>query len=192
MTDIDLIKRVISDDQKALRSLFERYYVNLVRYAIKITGIETSSEEIVQDIFVKLWEKRKRLEIQSNVEGYLLRAVKNQSINLLQSRYHRTVHQQIETASHLHVSNHTAEEEIVEIELAEAIAKACAALPDQTSHVFSMSRHGEMTYPQIANQLNISVKTVEYHISSAIKSIRKDLVSQGFQVTTMSMLTILF
>lgn len=188
MSDQDLIQQVINDDQKALRALFDKYYADLVRYAIKITGLETSSEEIVQDIFIKLWEKREQLEIH-NVSGYLLRAVKNQCLNFVTSRYHTTVHEDISSSPHLQASSYSAEQTIVEVELAAAIAKASDALPEQTALVFSLSRHGEMTYPQIADELNISVKTVEYHISKAIKSIRKDLLSQGFQVTVLTMLT---
>lgn len=188
MSDLNLIQHVINDDQKALRALFDKYYADLVRYAIKITGLESSSEEIVQDIFIKLWEKRKQLKIEQNVAGYLIRAVKNQCLNLVSSRYHKTIHEDVTSAAHLHVSTDSAEQAIVEIELAEAIARACEALSDQTALVFSLSRHGEMTYPQIAEELDISVKTVEYHISKAIKSIRADLLSQGFQVTVLTML----
>lgn len=173
---------MINDDQKALRSLFDRHYGSLVKYAIKITGLEAPSEEIVQDIFVGLWNKRKALQIESNVEGYLLRAVKNQCINLVRTKFHNTPHEDLESTPHLHVSSRTAEHAMVELELAEAIAQACAALPEQTALVFSLSRHSELTYPQIAETLDISVKTVEYHISKAIKSIRTDLVSQGFQI----------
>ena len=182
-----LIHAMVQDDQKALRSLFDRHYVALVKYAIRITGLEAPSEEIVQDIFVKLWDKRKNLQIESNVAGYLLRAVKNQCINLVRTKYHNTPHEDLESAPHLYVSSRTAEHEMVEVELAEAIARACAALPEQTALVFSLSRHSELTYPEIAEKLDISVKTVEYHMSKAIKSIRSDLVAQGFQVALLTM-----
>ncbi len=183
MEEKEQLYRLARGDQNALKTIFDTHYTPLVRYALKISGTTETAEEIVQDIFVWLWEKRNNLNIEGQLGPYLARAVKNKSINYVKSRYHKTSQESVDPYPNLVVSSRSGEDVLAENELAAILEEAQHQLPEQTALVFSMSRHAEMTYPEIARELKISIKTVEYHISKALKSIREFLTAKGFSLT---------
>ena len=163
----NFLQKIADHDEAAFRTLFDRYYPALVRYGIKILGIENVAEEIVQDLFVEIWQKRSKLTIEHSFSAYAHRFARNKCIDYIKSKYHQVQRDTIEPTSQLRISEDTVESELIGLELAEAIADLENSLPQQTKLVFSLSRHGELTYGQIASQLDISVKTVEYHISKS-------------------------
>ena len=179
MNDATICERLRASDKTALQALFDQYYLQLVHYALKITSDPPASEELVQDVFVSIWNNRKSLEINS-FHAYLSRAVRNKCITYIQS----AIQNQESIDNVMHVAKDEVSQHSVELmELSDALKEAENLLPQQTRLVFSLSRHSEMTYNEISKELDISVKTVEYHISKAFKLMREFIASRGFQVT---------
>jgi RNA polymerase sigma-70 factor (ECF subfamily) len=153
--------------------LFNELYPQLVFFANKYVGDYPLSEEIVQEVFVRFWLKRDSLEHESLVKSYLYRSVRNSSIDYLRrdkverQRYNDYIYT---------TDNRTELKDIIsENELKLKIEIAVSQLPEQCKKIFLMSREEEMTYKEIAADLNLSVKTVEAHISRALKSLREQL-----------------
>ena len=167
--DIALIR---NHDDRGLKSLFQKYYHSLFIKSIQIVGYKEVAEEITQDIFIKLWEKREHLHIKSSVSAYLLQSVKNQSINYVSSARARLRTQEIPENM---VSS--APEDITELE--DCIELAINRLPDRCRTVFRLSRFGQMTYQEIADKLGISKETVKSQIKTALTRIRADLIHRG-------------
>ena len=187
MTAAELNEKLRSGDKKALQWLFEQYYTQLVQYALKITSDPEASEEIVQDVFVAIWNNRKKSEINSYYH-YLSRAVRNRCISYVQAAMKET--EPLEEV--MYPIEGGAESSDMEVEeLAAALKEAEGILPHQTRLVFSLSRHTEMTYNEISQELSISVKTVEYHISKAFKIMRSFLATRGFELMLVLLITLL-
>lgn len=173
MSEETILKELQKGSQKALKSLFDSYYQELTRYAIKIIGAPETAEEIVQDVFVSIWKNREKSQIKT-ARHYLLRAVKNRCINWIKSN--QPIHDSIDESMHLRAEIFV-EADMEYLELEQILELAEKQLSKQTALIFSLSRHTEMTYPEISKELNISVKTVEYHISKALKQM-KEFLSQ--------------
>ncbi|MEL7005538.1 MAG: RNA polymerase sigma-70 factor [Bacteroidota bacterium] len=187
MTDALIGKQLRRGNKEALQWLFDEYYTKLVHYALKITADPESSEEMVQDVFVSVWNNRKKLEVNS-FYAYLSRAVRNKCITYIQSAMK---HQEpIENVMYATKDN-DGQQNLEYDELVDALKEAEQLLPEQTRLVFSLSRHSEMTYNEISQELDISVKTVEYHISKAFKLMREFIASRGFQVSLVILMTLL-
>ena len=187
MEDAQINKQLRSSDKKALQWLFDHYYVQLVHYALKITSDPAASEEIVQDVFVAIWNNRKKLEINS-FYPYLSRAVRNKCITYIQSAMKD--HEPIENV--MYAAREEANLDGVELEeLSDTLKEAENLLPQQTRLVFSLSRHSEMTYNEISRELDISIKTVEYHISKAFKLMREFIASRGFEMMLIFLMSLL-
>lgn len=186
MNDTVFNERLRAGDKKALEGLFDQYYVQLVHYALKITSDPPASEEIVQDVFVSIWNNRKKLEIKS-FYAYLSRAVRNKCITYIQSALKD--HESIENVMYT-VRDEASQTSMEAEELKNALKEAEGMLPKQTRLVFSLSRHSEMTYNEISKELDISIKTVEYHISKAFKLIREFIASRGFEITLIFLMSL--
>ena len=133
-----------------------------------------AAEEIVQSTFVKFWEGRGEIRIQSSVKGYLVAAVRNNCLNQLKHiniREEYKIHNQRE----LENTQVTVDEEMEAYELEEKIRASINELPEARKKIFLLSRYEGLKYKEIAEQLNISVKTVENQMGSAIKQLRIDL-----------------
>lgn len=168
-----LFEKIKNSDVKAFESLFHFYYGYLCLYAQKIIKNEAASEEIVQDLFVKLWEKREQLTIETSVKNYLFRSVKNLCLNFIQHNktkesYSRFILSEAE-------KNPAFEENFPEIDLAGKIEESIQLLPEKRREIFRLSREEGLKYREIAKKLNISIKTVETQMSLAIKSLRDTL-----------------
>jgi RNA polymerase sigma-70 factor (ECF subfamily) len=174
MYDCELIlwNRVRADDTKAFESLFKQYYPKMCLFSKQYTHDITTSREIVQDVFIYLWENRKKLEIKTSVRSYLASAVRYNSIRRIESDSKITVltdilpEQDVEFYDHLEYA-----------ELQNSILKAIELLPQQCQRVFLMSRFEQMKYSEIAALLKISVKTVEAHMTKALRMLQDSIRS---------------
>jgi RNA polymerase sigma-70 factor (ECF subfamily) len=159
---------------KLFNQLFEDYYVNLCRFAYTYVKDTATSEEIVQNLFVSIWENRNNLNIQISVRAFLYTSVKNKALNYLRNEKTRKGHE-----------NEFAHEQALKVEqmidlceheeLQQLIKEAIEDLPTQCRTIFEMSRLQNLTYNEIASQLNISPKTVEAQMSIALKKLRSKL-----------------
>lgn len=174
----EILQGLKNDDKSALEGLFNTYYTDLVRFALRHIADPMAAEEIVQDIFIYLWEKRTSLTINVSIEAYLYKAVKNKCLNYIKSKVHQVnkMTGSEEGMKNLPETSHSLES----AELAELIEKALRTLPPQTSMIFTSSRNAGLSYSEIAGKLNVSQKTVEYHVSSALRLIRKFLEKHGY------------
>jgi RNA polymerase sigma-70 factor (family 1) len=161
-------------DKKAFEQVFKSYYALLCRYAKSLVNDLDEAEEVVQNTFYMIWNKRESLEITGSLKAYLYRAVHNDCLNKLKHLQVRKVH--AEDYKH---SNAGAYEDAGKVlqgkELRQKIEQAIAALPEQCGKVFRLSRFEELKYHEIAEQLQISVKTVENHMGKALKHMREQL-----------------
>lgn len=162
-------------DRKVFENIFNEYYTVFVRLSLKIVKQEEVAEEVVQDVFVKLWEKKSDISIQISLKAYLAQAVKNQSLNYLKSKegkYQQTLKTEVE--DYLVVDEET-QNELEFLEFQYLVEKSINALPDRSQQIFKLSRYDGLSYAKIAEKLDISVKAVEKQMSSSLKKMREFL-----------------
>jgi RNA polymerase sigma-70 factor (ECF subfamily) len=145
----------------------------LCAYSNRFVCLE-DAEDIVQDTMVWLWENRELIEIESSLNSYLFKTVYNRTINKIiknesQQRAEQLFYKKLQDM-YIDVDYYLAEELIIHIE------KAVTSLPASYSEAFTMHRFAGLSYKEIALQLNISVKTVDYRIQQALKLLRKELI----------------
>ena len=150
----------------AFRELFDRYYAPLCRFAACWFHDRTSAEEIVLDTFTHIWQHAGELRISTSVRAYLFRAVRNRALNRL--RDERTDGIPIGKGPEPLFTN----PEALQLEADEAVSQ----LPDRCREVFRKSREEGLSNAAIANQMRISVKTVEAQITKALRRIRETLL----------------
>lgn len=158
----------------AFEMLFRTYYQPLCNYAYTFLQDREDAEEIVQSTFLMVWEKRDTLAIRTSVKPYLYAMVRNACLNVIKHEKIKQKHagEEIALADRSHDSvNHT----IATNELEYRIKVALEELPEQCRLVFKLSRFEELKYAEIAEQLNISIKTVENHMGKALKIMREQL-----------------
>jgi RNA polymerase sigma-70 factor, ECF subfamily len=168
------IKELSQGGITAFEMLFRTYYQPLCNYAYTFLQDKEDAEEIVQSTFLLVWEKRDTLAIRTSVKPYLYAMVRNACLNVIK---HEKIKQkyageEIALGDPGHDSvNHT----IATNELEYRIKAALEELPEQCRLVFKLSRFEELKYSEIAQQLNISIKTVENHMGKALKIMREQL-----------------
>jgi len=171
-TDLELFSKILHDDEKAFSELFNRYYSGLCVYAYQILHDDQKTQELVQEVFVQVWMKRKEIQVHSSVKSYLFRSVKNQLINWIN-------HQKVEQK---YLDKLAAEQEdfhpnqyFLEVGLQQKIEASVEALPPKRKEIFKLSREEGLTYREIAEKLEVSIKTVETQMGLALKQLREDL-----------------
>ncbi len=169
--DLYFFSRMKSGDESAFDYLFNFYYPGLVVYANRFLVNNHLAEEIVQGIFVKLWQDRRYIEINSSVKSYVFQSVKNKCLDILKHRkikdhYASKVRHEAET------SNEETWDTYVESELYLILIREIEKLPPECQKVFRYSRMRNLSNKEIAEKLGISVRTVENQISKALKILR--------------------
>ncbi len=175
-----LIKGIRQGDKAVFSHLYDIYYRRLFLFAQSYLRDAAISEDIVQDLFFNLWEKREELLITSSLSAYLFRAVHNRSIQYLR---HKKVSNHFETDQQLklkeaeimyHASTDYIFSEIKLNEIADIVRRTFETLPEKSKEIFSLSREHTATNKEIAEKLKIDI-TVEYHISKVLKILRNAL-----------------
>jgi len=159
---------------KAYEMLFRQYYQMLCGYSLKFVGDPDVAEEIVQDLFYTLWEKRMELQINTSVKSYLFSAVHNRCLKFIE---HRNVEQKYRSYYLQHESEIDSEpfDSANVIEMQQIINKTLDSLPERCGRIFRLNRFEGLKYHEIANKLSISVKTVEANMGKALKILRRNL-----------------
>jgi RNA polymerase sigma-70 factor (ECF subfamily) len=160
--------------EPAFEHFFKLHYQELCRFAFSFVGDKDEAEEMVQQVFFNLWAKREVMQLSSSLRSYLFGAVRNTSLNRIEHAQVKMKHEASYSGEHLSSSNLSAER-ILSKELDTLIKESIEALPDQCRLVFGMSRFENLKYSEIAEQLGISVKTVEKHMGRALKELREKL-----------------
>ena len=170
--DVDrmLLKRIRGNDSDAFEILFHKYHVPLCLFASQYTYDMDTAQEIVQNLFVYLWDKRAAVHVEYSVKAYLQTAVRRNCIRHMQRRRSEV------SLDELPEDGYAVEEMYDSLELKELyqqLLEAIELLPDQCKRIFKMSRFEDMKYAAIARELQISVKTVEAQMGKALKILRK-------------------
>ncbi len=168
------METIQSGNESAFEMIFKSYYQPLCRYAYSFLADKEEAEEVVQSAFITVWEKRKSLDIQTSLKSYLYRMVRNACLNVIKHEKIKQQHVAHELAV-TEASYESVSQKVYASELELKISEAMKVLPEQCRLVFQLSRFEELKYQEIADQLQISVKTVENHIGKALKIMREQL-----------------
>jgi len=165
---------VQNGDENAFRSLFMKYFARLCAFVHTIIRSEDKAQDVVQKVFVKLWEKRFALNITETLFGYLLTSCKNESFNYMKSEKTREKYEQNyaeDYQSTMDMGIKLGSNENVSV----LIGKAIEQLPVKCRDIFRLSKQEGLSYQEIAQYLSISEKTVENQIGIALKKLRESL-----------------
>lgn len=157
-------------DQQNFEKLFKAYFPALMAFSRKILGDEDDAREVVHQVFVKLWERRKEIDMSTSLKSYLFTAVHNRSLNVIRDRKKFSSEELPEQVEEWDVSA-----QVESMELEEKIRTAIATLPERCRQIFELNRFDGLSYGRIAGQLDISIKTVENQMSKALKILREQL-----------------
>lgn len=169
-----LLKKLISGDKSAFTIIFTKYYQSLVRFSYSFIHDVDAAEEIVQEVFLRLWENREQLNISSSLKSYLLKSVQNRSLDSLRhadiiGRYASFV------LAHPVLSHNDTENYILFSELEDKVSSAMDKMPVQLAEAFRLSRFEKLSYEDISIRLGVSVRTIEVRIAKALVLLRREL-----------------
>jgi RNA polymerase sigma-70 factor, ECF subfamily len=170
----DNIRQLSFDNLKSFEALFRQYYQMLCTYALRFVRDPDTAEEIVQDLFYKLWEKRAELQINTSVKSYLFSAVHNRCLKFIEHRNVETRYRNYYLLHESEIDNEPGDSASIS-ELQGVIERTLNALPERCSNIFRLNRFEGLKYHEIALKLAISVKTVEANMGKALKLLRKNL-----------------
>jgi len=172
--EIDLLfwRIALHDDEDAFRALFFEFFSSLCVFAHRYIASWETCEDVVQETFFKIWKNRKNLSINSSARNFLITSVRNSCVDYLRKKETEYSWKQEEL---LHNAIYTADDLYSKIELEHMLNDALTRLPENCRIVFEKNRFEGKTYAEIANEEKISVKTVEAHMSKALKLLRVEL-----------------
>ncbi|WP_196889081.1 RNA polymerase sigma-70 factor [Aureivirga sp. CE67] len=171
-TTDNLTTTFLEGDIKSYELLFKRHYLELCLFANKYVNCSETAEEIVQDLFCKVWEKRKTLNIKTCMKSYLYGAVKLNCLSYLRDQEIRSKHLK-DIKNNIDTTLYS--DELEENELKEKIYLAIRQLPEQRRKIFELSRFENLKYREIAEKMDLSPKTIENQMSKALKFMRANL-----------------
>lgn len=174
ISDIEIIRRIRQGDTGQFESLFRSSYVSMVRYAKSIIKDQDTAEEIVQDLFFRLWQDKEKIKIESSLNGYLFRAVHNRCLHWIEHNKVVERHAREVIAQETEAADNPADT-IYYKELQSKIIQIIEKLPDRCGRIFCMNRFEGLKYSEIAEKLSVSVKTVEADMGRALREFRKAL-----------------
>jgi RNA polymerase sigma-70 factor (ECF subfamily) len=174
----DFIASLRSGSEEAFTILHNHYNLSLCSYAYRILGDNNEAKEVVHLTFCKIWDNRKKIEITESLKSYLYKSVYNNCISLLRKNKQYNKYVQLGFGDLYFtriVQNPFVELKLIDSESRKIILSAINELPDRRRDIFIKCKLKGMTYSQVAETLNISVKTVETQMSFALKNLRKKL-----------------
>lgn len=159
-----------SNPEACLQELYEDYYQYLVNSVYRMVPDQSIAEDMAQEVFMEIWKKRETLEFKTSVGAYLRRAVTNRALNYIRAQ--RIDFATEDDAIQIQSKEISSVKNLELEDLQGLIDSSIEELPEKCRLVFAMSRFEEMKYAEIAETLNISIKTVENHISKALKFLK--------------------
>jgi RNA polymerase sigma-70 factor (ECF subfamily) len=171
-SDLDLLARIRSGDARALGIILERYWIHVVRYAAAILGSTASAEDIAQETFVRIWERRETWKLKGSLRGLLFMI----SRNLCLDEHRRDV-------THTRAVRHSSgvshfpspEEHLIGAELDRAYTRALKSLPAKRREVYLLVRHHGLSHQEVSQTLSLSPQTVANHVRLALIDLREAL-----------------
>ncbi|WP_138476406.1 RNA polymerase sigma factor [Dyadobacter bucti] len=173
LTDEQLVIRLHESNKQAFEEIYDRYWYKLFCICYHQLGSKEESEELVHDIFESLWYKRNETAIR-NLSTYLVISIKYRIANFIKSQITWRKYREYMILNKIHETYST--EEIVRFsDLSKAVDEVMSRLPEKTSRVFQLSRFENQSVKDIAEELHISEKAVEYHITKSLKALKEGL-----------------
>lgn len=179
--DREWVARIRTGDAQAFEAMYRAYKNHLGAFLERYLRSYEAAEEVVQDLFLHIWDHRHTWEVTAPLNVYLFRAARNRAISYLR-------HERVETKFRERVAREdlvefvprpagSADEAVRMDEVSDAIERAISALPDRCQEVFRLNRYHHLSYAEVAELLSISVKTVELHMGRALTALRVQLAS---------------
>ncbi|WP_234568033.1 RNA polymerase sigma factor [Rhodohalobacter sp. 614A] len=174
--DNQWVYKIQNGDENGFEELYRFYYPRLMRLACKYNSSKTTAEDLVHNVFHNVWKNRSHIKNNGKLRAYLYTAVRNQSIkHSNRKKRERYAYTRVDEMSFLESKEVNPLEHIGGKEFERAVEKAIQELPEKRREVFLMSREANLTYREIAEILNISIKTVETQMSRSLKFLRLEL-----------------
>lgn len=169
-----LVARLNIGDADAFSEIFSAYYKDLVLFSFSIIKDMANSEEIAQDIFVKLWQDQEKLEIKISLKSLLLKQTQNRCIDWL--RHKKTINKHTEyLVNELQIFDNDCDSYLLWSELNASVESAMSRMPENLKKAFEMHRNEGLRYKEIADSLSVSLRTVEFRMSKALEFLRYEL-----------------
>lgn len=173
-----LLIKLKNGDATAFEEIYNQYRSKIYTYALKLSKSTVVAEEIVQEVFIKIWQKREQLNPELHFGAYLKKITLNHVLNHLK-KVAREKTLQNELFNYLSLIRNNAEDSLLEKELLKTYEEAIAQLPPQKKIIYQLSRNEELSHDEIAKKLNISKNTVKNHMVEATKFIRNYVSKNG-------------
>jgi len=167
----DIIRQVVQGNEQAFARLYDMYAEKLYYFAIRFLLSKEDAENLTQEVFVKIWETRDRLDTNYSFNAYLFTIAKNTIFNIHRKKLNELAYRDY-LGNHVDFHHYKTENDVHLKDLQNQIDKCIEVLPAQRKKVFELSRRDGLSHKEIAEQLNISEKTIETHIRLALKSLR--------------------
>lgn len=172
-TDLQLFSRIKKNDKMSFEILFKQYYSNLCYFATHFTKDRDAAEDIVQEFFTYLWQRRRFITISSSFKSYVYQSIRNRSINYIKKVSSQSEFQ--EKFDQLTNSNYNISDFHLEYSLKKSIEKSIEQMPVKQKQIYLLSKQNGMKNSEIATQLDVSIKTVEAYITKSYKDLRHAL-----------------
>lgn len=171
LSDFELLQLFAEGEDKAFTEIYQRYQSKLYYHALKMLKDRDEAQDVIHDLFTKLWDKRDSLALTGSLSSYLYTSVRNRILDIFShekivSKYQESLQTFINKGEF--ITDH----EIREKELTRVIEKEISDLPPKMREVFKLSREEHLTYAEIAKEMDIAENTVRKHITNAIKKLK--------------------
>lgn len=178
-TDQECLARMAANDERALRLLFDRYYPRVLTSVRRLIADVDTCQDIAQEVFVELWQRRATLDVHTSLGAYLSRAAVNRALNFIKQNKRYLLEESEEQARIADDTPIQMEQMAAQEDRTQALYTAIEKLPEKCRIVFTLSRFEELSHKEIAEQLGISVKTIENQITKAMKVLRATLLQHA-------------
>jgi len=172
-SDLALLSRIRRADTGALAILLERHWAPVVTYVLGLLDSRDAAEDVAQETFVRLWERREAWELEGSVRALLLRVARNLSLDELRRR---SAQERTARAAPRNALQLTPDEELEKLEVRTVIARAVESLPQRRREVFILVHHHGLSYREAAEVLDLSPQTVANHLTMALADLRRLLM----------------
>ncbi|GGI24891.1 RNA polymerase sigma factor [Pedobacter mendelii] len=190
LSDDELLFLLKKEDKFAFSEIYNRYWEKMASYSIRLTKSEEESADIVQEIFISLWNRRNEISIKGTLCAYLIKSTKNLSLRYIERNVHNT-HFVEELADFIADKSQDIEQNISLKDLLLEIDKGIAKLPKKMREIYILSRDEQLSYREISKKLNISELTVKKQISNSLKII-SEAIKGRFSIAVSALLLYFF
>jgi len=173
--EAELLLRLKQGDEKAFTQLFYAYKDKLFGFVLSITHSEEKAEDVVQDVFTKIWQNRNSIGAIENFNAYIFRITQNQAIDYLRQFSKETLAISALTKKQEHLTASTPVDMLLNKEINNQIENAISQLPPQQKKIYILHKEQGFKHEEIAQQLNLSLSTIQNHMGQALGNIRKHL-----------------